>query len=146
MKRLALGLALAGLLTLSPSLGAQDVVPTFQSPGYRHFVPVYEDLEPGPLHESIYRLMERCTGLKGDFEGIVWNTAAFILLRRSLDRAVAYWYELPDGRRAIWIETGFWNNPTILSHEILHDLNLGVFRADMATACVIQRTGMGPGR
>ena len=136
-------LVLALVLLAGPVMAqAQEMPETgYQSPHYKHFPPLIVDAQPGPLHRAIFELMESCSLTRGDFEGIIWNVATFIT-NPDGGSTWAYWDNLPDGRRVIWVQEDVWNNPGILSHEILHDLARGDFTADLAQRCVIKFSGL----
>ena len=140
-------LMIFGLLLASPLVG--------QEPGGRYrFFPSATKRQPTQIHELIYHLMEECTDIEGDFDALEWWTATTILYESSdgsIKEVTGFWSEevrADDGReieRFIAIERFWWNNATVISHEILHDLYNGTnVPMDVALRCLIQNAGFPP--
>ncbi len=77
-----------------------------------------EPRQPTTMHLYVYRQMEECTGLDGDFYAIQWFSADF-LLRYDFERMGGVW--VGDPRLIVLAEQRF-NDPVTVSEEILHDL------------------------
>ena len=106
--------------------------------------------QPTPMHRVIYTAMEECSHTRGDFSRVNWWVADWI---RDVDTNKPVW--------AFWSETGtmgtdavpniivltrrYANNPTLLSHEILHDIYRGQAPGDVMEQCTIRLTGFPPG-
>ena len=127
--KLISALMIFGLLLASPLVGQESEV------GSRYrFFPSATKRQPTQLHQFVYHLMEECTGIEGDFDEIEWWTATTILREREDggdDEVYGFWSNgvtADDGRtinRFIALERFWWSNPTVMSHEILHDLYNG---------------------
>ncbi len=115
----------------------------YMTPGYVYYRPLVFNAAPGPLHEFIFGLVGECGGFDDDdFDDIVWNIAGFMMIERTGQEIYGYWATLKDGRPTIWIKMDLWNNPELLSHELLHHRSRGTYNADLSRACTIGFTGI----
>jgi len=111
---------------------------------------VYDKREfaPTAFHETIYRMMETCSGVSGEYENIRWHTAQIILVG-DLEEGIQWigaWFQRRELVEGEWIETEiseiildreFVFDGNIVSHEALHDLYGGAAPMDTAAKCVL---------
>ncbi len=76
---------------------------------------------PNTMHLYIYRQVEECLGIEGDWDGLLWYVSDFIL-RADFVRLAGLW--VTDPRRIMLAEDKV-NDPSVVSHEIIHDLTNG---------------------
>lgn len=94
------------------------------------------EFEPTPMHETVYRMMERCTGREGDLEGLTWKVALWVD-SPDRDRALkAGWHRDGEQREVVFYEEYVFDGETV-SHEILHDLYDGEVPLDVAERCIL---------
>lgn len=121
-----------GCATSATRTASGGVIRTF---GERQF-------EPTPVHETVYRMMEECTGREGDLEAVQWTVALWVdsPARRSALRAG--WHRDGDHREILFYEEFVFDAETI-SHEVLHDLYDGEVPLDVADRCMLDGRGLG---
>ncbi len=78
--------------------------------------------DPSTMHLYVFREMEECLGIEGDFAGLSWFSADFIL-RSDFVRLGGFWVAAP---RRIMLAADMFDDPPTVSHEIIHDLTNGV--------------------
>jgi len=112
------------------------------APAQQTYLPGLLEFEPTPFHETIYEMVEECTGESGDFEALRWYMAASLF---KLD-GTEYW--------GLWFDS--WGYPAIVldrqkvydgetvSHEIMHDLYKGQGPMDMYRLCVLDWENLTP--
>jgi hypothetical protein len=121
MKALVLGLV---LLCASPVQDGETILMF----GVRPFVPTI-------LEAAVYTMMERCTGLEGDFDGVTWKTARSMV--RTPDGALLLGAWQKDVR-IITLRRDYRWDAGLISHEILHDLYRGETPRDVQARCQLR--------
>ena len=123
-------LGLAGfLIGLSP-LSAQERARVYNK---REFTPT-------AFHEAIYRMIETCSGVKGEYENVHWYTAQIILIDGPEVEIqwIGAWMKREDSEISeIILDREFVFDGNIVSHEVLHDLYDGPAPMDTAHRCVL---------
>ena len=78
--------------------------------------------QPATMHLYIYGQMEECLGIEGgNFGEIQWAVADFVM-RADFVRLAGLWMDNP---RRILLAKDRFNDPSVVSHEIIHDLTRG---------------------
>ena len=94
------------------------------------------EFEPTEFHRTVYKMMEECTGIEGDFESIRWYVAKLILVGDpDADmRWIGMWNRVgPE----ITFDREYVFDGYIVAHEVLHDLFKGRVPMDAARKCVL---------
>lgn len=87
---------------------------------------------PSPIHYGAWLMVQECTGLHRDFEGITWFVADSIRETSDSSEVYGFWTQ----ERHIVIERGLWFFPGLIAHEVLHDFYRGPIPPEAARACV----------
>ena len=112
-------------------------------PASAQSVRIYNQVEfaPTEFHRTVYKMMEACSGVEGDFEAIRWYVAKMILVGDP-DAGVTW--------AGMWINGDGAHEPRIIldredvydgesvSHESLHDIYGGDVPMDIASRCVLR--------
>ena len=77
-------------------------------------------IEPGPEYATWYAETEECTGIKGDFERVLWFTFPDRFPCEEFGTCSGFW----DDHR-IFLQAENANNEGLVKHEIIHDLLAG---------------------
>lgn len=94
------------------------------------------EFEPTRVHETIYEMMEECTGVEGDVERVHWKVALWVDSPTNEAALRAGWHRDGDYREIIFYEEFVFDGETI-SHEVLHDLYGGDVPLDVADRCML---------
>lgn len=94
------------------------------------------EFEPTPVHETIYAMMEECTGIEGDVDRIDWKVALWVDSPSREAALRAGWHRDGEDREIIFYEEFAFDGETI-SHEVLHDLYDGDVPLDVADRCML---------
>lgn len=131
-----------GILSLSLACGSSRAhtasAGVIRSYGEREF-------QPTPVHETVYRMMEDCTGVEGDFETVSWKVALWVDSPTRDSALRAGWHRDGDLREIIFYEEYVFDAETI-SHEVLHDLYDGDVPLDVADRCMLDGELLGQER
>lgn len=100
------------------------------------------EFEPTRVHETVYRMMEKCTGIEGSFEDIHWKVALWVDSPTNEAALRAGWHRDGDYREIVFYEEYAFDAETI-SHEVLHDLFNGDVPLDVADRCILDGEGLG---
>jgi len=95
-----------------------------------------EEFAPTEFHRTIYKMMEACTRIEGDFDAIRWYVAKLILVGDpDADmRWIGMWNKVgPE----ITFDREYVFDGRIVAHEVLHDLYEGRVPMDAARRCVL---------
>ena len=98
------------------------------------------EFAPTAFHEAIYRMMEACSGITGNYERIRWYVAQIILVGDPNEgrQWAGAWSMIPESDLAqIILEREHVFNGNTVSHEALHDLYDGQAPMDTAHKCVL---------
>ena len=85
------------------------------------------ELVPPSRYETMYHHLEECLGETGDFDGIEWYGALWLIDDSDKSRLNGVWFE----NRRIILDFGHIYNPRTVAHEMAHDLNGGGEHEDM---------------
>jgi hypothetical protein len=100
------------------------------------------EFEPTPVHETVYRMMEECTGIEGDPGAVHWKVALWVDSPSNETALKAGWHRDGDYREIVFYEEYVFNAETI-SHEVLHDLYDGSVPLDIANRCMLDGENLG---
>jgi len=112
------------------------------SPLQAQTVRVYDKVEfaPTEFHHTIYKMMEACSGVEGDYESVKWFIAKMILSGNPDDgiQWVGMWTNgggTHESRITFDRESVY--DGVIVSHEVLHAIFEGDVPMDVANRCVL---------
>ncbi len=121
-----LALAVTWLVSLGASKASAQIIRVYDK----------SEFAPTAFHKTVYEMMEACSGVKGDFEGIRWYVAQMILVGNpDLGQQWVGMYNSLTKRITFAREYVFegWT----VSHEALHSLYEGKVPMDIASRCVL---------
>lgn len=133
IRKIAMWLSIALALTMAP-IAAQEVLDGSD-------MQMYDLLEfrPPAFYEAIYHMMERCTGVQGDYKATRWYYAQALVYEDGNVRSVFWgvWFK-GWGWPAIVLDREHVFDGRVVGHEVIHALYGGPATMDVARKCGLE--------
>ena len=89
-----------------------------------------------PVHKAVYEMMEYCTGIQGDIDGVQWAVADSLIQNvQGGERIQRVWGIWNSQTRQIVLDRGLYWLVGLIAHEVMHDLHRGVIPDDDVQNC-----------